>query len=64
MVYQRIDLFKDETISLTQSIQNVKDIAKVFTDFTKTFTVPATKDTNKLFKHYYNFDIREGLMQD
>ena len=34
-VYQRIDLFKDETISLTQSIQNIKDISKVFTDFTK-----------------------------
>ena len=60
-VYQRIELFKDETISLTQSIQNVKDIAKVFTDFTKTFTVPATKDTNKLFKHYYNFDITGGF---
>ena len=23
---QRIDLFKDETVSLTQTIQNVKDI--------------------------------------
>ena len=60
-VYQRIDLFKDETISLTQSIQNIKDISKVFTDFTKTFTVPASKDTNKLFKHYYNFDIEGGF---
>ena len=60
-VYQRIELFQDETISLTQSIQNVKDIAKVFTDFTKTFTIPATKSTNKLFKHYYNFDILGGF---
>lgn len=59
--YQRIDLFKDETISLTQSIQNVKDIAKVFTDFTKSFSVPASKANNKLFKHYYNFDIVGGF---
>ncbi len=58
---QRIELFKDETISLTETIQNVKDIAKVFTDFTKTFSVPATKETNKLFKHYYNFDIVGGF---
>ena len=58
---QRIELFKDETISLTETIQNVKDIAKVFTDFTKTFSVPATKETNKLFKHYYNFDIEGGF---
>ena len=58
---QRIELFKDEVISLTETIQNVKDIAKVFTDFTKTFSVPATKETNKLFKHYYNFDIVGGF---
>lgn len=59
--YQRIDLFKDETISLTQTLQNVKDIAKVFTDFTKSFSVPASKANNKLFKHYYNFDIVGGF---
>ena len=57
----RVELFKDETISLTQTIQNVKDIAKVFTDFTKTFTVPASKNNNKIFKHYYNFDIVGGF---
>ena len=51
-------------ISLTESIQECKGYSKVFTDFTKTFTVPATKETNKLFKHYYNFDILEGLMQE
>ncbi len=58
---ERVELFKDETISLTQSIQNVKDVAKVFTDFTKTFTVPASKTNNKIFKHYYNFDIVGGF---
>ena len=58
---QRIELFKDEVISLTETIQNVKDITKVFTDFTKTFSIPATKETNKLFKHYYNFDIVGGF---
>ena len=57
----RVELFREETISLTQSIQNVKDIAKVFTDFTKTFTVPASKTNNKIFKHYYNFNIVEGF---
>jgi hypothetical protein len=56
-VYQRVDLFKDETVSLTQSIQNVRDIAKIFTDFTQTFTIPASKENNKLFRHYNNFNI-------
>ncbi len=57
----RIELFKDESVSLTQTIQNVKDPAKIFTSFTKTFSVPATKTNNLLFKHYYNFDIVNGF---
>jgi len=28
---ERVDLFKDETVSFTQTIQNVKDIKKIFT---------------------------------
>ena len=58
---ERVDLFKDETVSLTQTIQNVKDIAKVFTEFTQTFAVPASKENNKIFQHYYNFDIDFGF---
>lgn len=58
---ERIDLFRDETISITQTIQNVRDIAKIFTSFTKTFSVPASKTNNKIFKHYYNYDIVNGF---
>lgn len=54
-------VFNDETVSITQTIQNVKDISKVFTDFSKSFTVPASKTNNKIFKHYYNFDIENGF---
>jgi len=55
------DTFKDETISLTQSIKNIKDIAKVQTDFTQSFTLPASKVNNKIFKHYYRSDLFEGF---
>jgi len=54
---QRVDLFKDESVSFTQTLQNVKDISKIFTEFTKTFAIPASKVNNKIFTHYYNFDI-------
>ena len=54
---QRVELFKDESITITQSIQNVKDIEKVFTAFTQSFSIPASKTNNKIFQHYYNFDI-------
>ena len=33
---QRVDMFKDESVSITQSIQNVKDPSKIFTDFENT----------------------------
>ena len=56
-VYVRMDLFADESVSITQTIQNVKDIAKIFTEFTQTFSLPASKTNNKLFRHYHNFHI-------
>jgi hypothetical protein len=57
----RVDLFQDESISITDSIQNVSDISKVFTPFSKQFNLPASSVNNKLFKHYYNFDIQNGF---
>lgn len=57
----RVDLFKDESISLTESIRNSRDIAKVFTTFTKQFTIPSSRENNKLFKHFYNYNIVGGF---
>ena len=57
---QRMDLFPDETISVTSSIQNSRDISKIFTDFSQSFTIPASKNNNKVLKHYYNTTIAEG----
>lgn len=61
---QRLELFKDETVSFTQTLKNVKDIAKIFTEFTKTFSVPASKNNNKVFSHYYNFHINSPFLFD
>ena len=58
---ERIDLFKDESISIVESIKNSRDIAKVFTTFSKQFTVPASKENNKIFKHFYNYYIVGGF---
>mgnify|MGYP000029415249 CR=1 FL=1 len=57
---QEVELYKDESVSLTQSIQDVRDIKKIFTDYTRTFSVPASKNNNKIFKHFYNYFI-EGF---
>ena len=58
---QRLDLFSDESINVTQSIQNIRDISKIFTDFSRSFVVPASKTNNKIFKHYNNKNIVGGF---
>jgi hypothetical protein len=52
--YNRVDLFDDEKISVVSSIQNINDISKTYTDFSQTFTVPASKQNNKIFRHWYD----------
>ena len=61
---QRVELFKDENVSLTETIQDVRDVSKVFTDFTKPFTLPASDTNNKIFKHYYKFNLVQGYTFD
>lgn len=55
--YIKVDLFKDENIELNSSIQNVNDISKTFSDFSQSFTIPASPKNNGVFQHYYNTDV-------
>ena len=55
--FTKLDLFKDESVSITDTIQNVKDPAKIFSPFSQQFSVPASKHNNKFFKHYYNSEV-------
>ena len=57
----RADAFKDESITLNLSVQNIQDIGKVFGEFSQTFSLPATKVNNGIFSHYYNVDIVGGF---
>jgi hypothetical protein len=58
-----IDLFDDEIINLTSSIQNINDISKVFTDYTQSFTIPASKKNNETFRHWYENELDNGFNQ-
>ncbi len=53
----RIELFNDEQIQITSSVQNISDISKVFTDFSQSFTVPASTVNNAIFQHFYQSDV-------
>tara|TARA_R100000544_G_scaffold37027_2_gene26826 strand:+ start:641 stop:2890 length:2250 start_codon:yes stop_codon:yes gene_type:complete len=54
---QRLDLFKDEAMSLKLSLKDSMSPDKMFTGVSKSYTVPASKNNNKIFKHYYRTDI-------
>jgi len=58
---QRVDLFGDENININSSVQNINDISRVFNDYSESFTVPATPNNNKIFKHWYNYTIDNGF---
>jgi hypothetical protein len=53
----RLDLFQDEEISINLNVQNIQDISKVFTDFTQSFTIPASGINNEVLKQYYRTDV-------
>jgi hypothetical protein len=58
-VANRIELFGDEKISLVSSIQNFSDIGKLFTDYSQSFTIPASKHNNAIFRHWYESAVGE-----
>ena len=58
----RLDLFNDEEISINLSVQNIQDISKTFTDFTQSFTVPATPINNEIFAFYGNTNIEDSTI--
>jgi hypothetical protein len=55
--YVKMDLFKDESVSISDSIQDVRDISKIFTTFSQQFNLPASKNNNKFFKQYQDTDV-------
>ncbi len=53
----RVDQFKDESASVVSSVLDITDITRNTGDYSKTFTVPASKRNNILFKHWYDATI-------
>ena len=57
----KIDLSDKEGINIKLNSQDINDISKVNAGYSKDFSVMATKNNNKFFKHYYNADITGGF---
>jgi hypothetical protein len=53
----KVDQFKDESATVVSNVLDISNIEKNLGDYSKTFTVPASKNNNLLFKHWYNANI-------
>ena len=58
---RKLDLYKDDSIEIVSSVADTSDVSKIRTDFSKSFTVPASDNNNNIFKHYYDADIDNGF---
>lgn len=56
---ERVDMYGNEQVNVTSSIQNISDIGKTFTDYSQTFSLPASVENNRIFKHYYANDLQD-----
>jgi len=57
---QEVDIFQDNSINIVSSIKDYREPDKLFTDYSQNFNLPATTRNNKIFKHYYDYDIVDG----
>lgn len=58
--YERVEMFNDEKVSVTSTIQNYSDIGKLFTDYSQSFTIPASPTNNAIFSHWYDNAVDNG----
>ena len=51
-----LDLMGDEPIRLELSFAEIQDITKKNSSFSKSFTLPGSKNNNQIFQHFYNIN--------
>jgi len=56
-----LDLYEDETIPLTLSVDDFKDVATKTQSYSKAFHLPATKKNNRIFGNLFEITKATGL---
>jgi len=55
----KLDLFDDENVTLKRSVKNYREIDKLFSDYSQTFSIPASKNNNVIMEHWYDSDVQQ-----
>ena len=56
-IYEPLDLYKEENIEIQFKVKDKNDIGKVFSTFSKSFTIPASDNNKKLIRYFFNTDV-------
>lgn len=59
---QQLDLFKDETIKISNNVTGLFDVDILPADFSRTITLPGTKVNNAFFEHVYDISVNEPYL--
>jgi len=54
--YQTLDTYGNENVSLTFQIDDIRDVSSKNASYSKDFNLPATKNNNEYFNHFYDVD--------
>ena len=60
-ITSRLDTFRDLPIVFERKIQDYRDIKKVWTDASYTFSVPASKNNQRIFQDFERVDVDNGF---
>lgn len=52
----KLDVFDFEDINVENKLKDIRNVDKVFSPFSKEFSVPASARNNRIIKHYYNLN--------
>ena len=55
-LYVKLDTYGNENIALTFQIDDIRDIGNKNASYSKDFNLPATKNNNEFFNHFYDTD--------
>jgi hypothetical protein len=58
----QLDLFQDETITVSNNVTGLFDIGILPSDFTRQITIPGTKTNNAFFKHVYDISVENPYL--
>jgi hypothetical protein len=58
----QLDLFRDETITVSNNVTGLFDIATLPSEFTRQIQIPGTKKNNDFFKHVYDISVESPYL--